>query len=74
MGAQRVQFSLYLFSGEPHECERVIRYMQRVAKGIPGDIRLLPMEETTWAAQIIISEATETERRLAELREFVKIW
>ncbi len=45
-----------LFNGEPHECERVIRYMQRVAKGIPGDIRLFPMEESTWDAQIIITE------------------
>lgn len=27
-----VQSSIYLYSGEPHECERVIRYMQRVAK------------------------------------------
>jgi CRISPR/Cas system-associated endoribonuclease Cas2 len=40
MGGTRVQYSIYLFNGEPHECERVIRYMQRVAKGIPGDIRL----------------------------------
>ncbi len=74
MGAQRVQYSLYLFSGEPHECERVMRYMQRVAHGIPGDIRLLPMEDSTWASQIIISEALESGRRLAELKEFVKVW
>ena len=74
MGAQRVQYSLYLFSGEPHECERVMRYMQRVAHGIPGDIRLLPMEDSTWASQIIISKALESGRRLADLKEFVKIW
>jgi CRISPR-associated endonuclease Cas2 len=74
MGGVRVQYSIYLFSGEPHECERVIRYMQRVAKGIPGDVRLLPMEESTWAAQIIITEITENTRRVAELKEFVKVW
>ncbi len=74
LGATRVQYSLYLFCGEPHECERVIRYMRRVAHGIPGDIRLLPMEDSTWNAQIVISELVETTRRIAELREFVKVW
>lgn len=74
LGATRVQYSLYLFSGEPHECERAIRYMRRVAKGIPGDIRLFPMEESTWDQQIIITELVENTRRLAELREFVKVW
>lgn len=74
MGGVRVQYSIYLYSGEPHECERVIRYMQRVAKGIPGDVRLLPMEESTWAAQIIITECSENTRRVAELKEFVKVW
>ena len=54
--ARGTQYRLYLFTGEPHECERIIRYMQRVAKGIPGDIRLLPMEESTWDAQITITE------------------
>lgn len=74
MGGVRVQYSIYLYSGEPHECDRVIRYMQRVAKGIPGDVRLLPMEESTWAAQIIITEVAENTRRVAELQEFVKVW
>ncbi len=74
MGGARVQYSIYLFKGEPHECERIIRYMQRVAKGIPGDIRLLPMEESTWDAQIIIAECAENTLRIAELKEFVKIW
>ncbi len=74
MSGVRVQYSIYLFTGEPHECERVIRYMQRVAKGIPGDVRLLPMEESTWAAQIIITEVTENSQRIAELKEFVKVW
>ena len=74
VGGLRVQYSIYLFSGEPHECERVIRYMRRVAQGIPGDIRLLPMEDSTWQAQIVISELVENTRRIAELREFVKVW
>jgi len=74
MGGVRVQYSIYLFTGEPHECERVIRFMQRVAKGIPGDVRLLPMEESTWAAQIIITEVAENSQRIAELKEFVKVW
>ena len=74
VGGHRVQYSIYLFTGEPHECERVIRFMQRVAKGIPGDVRLLPMEESTWAAQIIITEVAENSQRIAELKEFVKVW
>jgi len=74
IGGTRVQYSMYLFNGEPHECERVIRYMQRVAKGIPGDIRLFPMEESTWDAQVVITECLETTRRVAELKEFVKVW
>lgn len=74
LGATRVQYSLYLFAGEPHECERAIRYMRRVAKGIPGDIRLFPMEEATWDQQIVISELVENARWMVELREFVKIW
>ena len=74
VGGTRVQYSIYLFNGEPHECDRVIRYMQRVAQGIPGDIRLLPMEESTWDAQVIISALVENTKRIAELREFVKVW
>lgn len=74
VGGTRVQYSIYLFNGEPHECDRVIRYMQRVAQGIPGDIRLLPMEESTWDAQVIISALVENTQRIAELREFVKVW
>lgn len=59
MGGERVQYSIYLFEGEPHECERVIRYMRRVATGIPGDIRLIPMERSTWEAQIVIAGTLE---------------
>jgi CRISPR-associated endonuclease Cas2 len=74
LGAQRVQYSIYLFAGELHECDRIIRYMRRVACDIPGDIRLFPMEEAVWDAQIIIAECLENTERIAELKEFVKIW
>ena len=74
VGGTRVQYSIYLFNGEPHECERVIRYMQCVAEGIPGDIRLFPMEQSTWNAQVVITECMESTRRVAELMEFVKVW
>lgn len=75
MGGLRVQYSIYLFEGEPHECERVIRYMRRVAAGIPGDIRLLPMEKATWEAQIIISELLRDGSLKAEpLPKSIKIW
>jgi CRISPR-associated endonuclease Cas2 len=74
IGGVRVQYSIYLFKGEPHECERVVRHMRRVARGIPGDIRLLPMDETTWSAQIVISEILEAAQSLRELEKFVKVW
>jgi CRISPR-associated endonuclease Cas2 len=74
LGGERVQYSLYLFRGEPHECDRVIRFMRRVATAIPGDIRLLPMEEGVWARQIVISEVEETQRRLAEIQRCVVFW
>ena len=34
LGGYRVQYSLYLFKGEPHEVDRVIRHMRRVAQGL----------------------------------------
>jgi CRISPR-associated endonuclease Cas2 len=74
VGGTRVQYSIYLFNGEPHECERVIRHMQRVAAGIPGDIRLFPMEQSTWNAQVVITQCIESTRRVADLMEFVKVW
>jgi CRISPR-associated endonuclease Cas2 len=73
-GARRVQYSLYLYKGEPHECDRVVRYMRRVASGIPGDIRLIPMEEGVWERQIVISEVEETQRQLAEIERSVIFW
>lgn len=48
--------------------------MRRVALGIPGDIRLLPMEEGVWARQFVISEIEETQRRLAEINRCVIFW
>ena len=60
--------------GEPHECERIIRYMRRVAHGIEGDIRLFPMEETVWDSQIVISEVMANTQRVASLKEFVIVW
>jgi CRISPR-associated endonuclease Cas2 len=74
LGGERVQYSLYLFSGEPHECDRVIRYMRRAAAGIPGDIRLLPMDESTWNRQFVISEVEETARKIREIDQCVLIW
>jgi hypothetical protein len=38
------------------------------------DIRLLPMEDSTWEAQIIIAACAENTQRIAELKEFVKVW
>jgi len=74
VGGTRVQYSIYLFDGEPHECERVIRYMRRVAAKIPGDIRLLPMEKSVWDAQIVISSIMEVQIEKPPFKEFVKIW
>jgi CRISPR-associated endonuclease Cas2 len=75
MGGARVQYSIYLFEGEPHECDRVIRYMKRVANGIPGDIRLIPMEKSTWESQIVISELLSPRARESnQLPCFVIIW
>ncbi len=74
MGGARVQYSLYLFEGEPHECERVIRYMQRVASGIAGDIRLLPMERRTWEAQIILAGVLEATPLDQAFSKFVEFW
>lgn len=75
MGGLRVQYSSYLFEGEPHECDRVIRYMRRVANGIPGDIRLIPMEKSNWDAQIIISQTLNHDGpEPSSFPEFVVFW
>jgi CRISPR-associated endonuclease Cas2 len=74
MGGSRVQYSLYLFEGESHECDRLIRYMQRVAAGIEGDVRLIPMERRTWDAQIILAGMTAEPPTAPPLPSFIKIW
>lgn len=55
IGGIRVQYSLYLFEGEDHEIERVIRYMRRVAAQIPdGDVRLIPIDRSAWEQQVVL--------------------
>ena len=61
LGGKRVQYSLYLFEGEDHEIDRVIRYMRRVAAQVPqGDIRLIPMERSVWEQQVVLLGESET--------------
>ena len=74
IGGHRVQYSIYLFEGEPHECDRVIRFMRRVAAGIEGDIRLFPMERNTWDAQILLSTLVETQVEKQPFKAFIQIW
>ena len=60
LGGKRVQYSLYLFEGEDHEIDRVVRYMRRVALQVPeGDIRLIPMERSVWEQQVILLGTAE---------------
>lgn len=55
LGGVRVQYSMYLFEGEDHEIDRVIRYMRRVALQVPqGDVRLIPMERSVWEQQVVL--------------------
>lgn len=74
VGGWRVQYSIYLFEGEPHECERVIRYIRRVAVHVPGDIRLLPMEKSVWDAQVVISGTLLSRPEKSPFKMFVKFW
>lgn len=56
LGGTRVQYSIYIFEGEDHEIDRVIRYMRRVALQVPeGDIRLIPMDRSVWEQQVVLS-------------------
>ena len=74
LGGMRVQYSLYLFEGEDHEIDRVIRYMRRVAAQVPqGDIRLIPMERSVWEQQLILLGETETVQN-RPFPEFVLFW
>lgn len=74
LGGVRVQFSLYLFEGEDHEIDRVIRYMRRVASQVPqGDIRLLPMERSVWEQQVVLlGEAPK--RPKGRFPEYILFW
>lgn len=74
LGGFRVQYSIYLFKGEPHEVERVIRHMRRFASNLPGDVRMLPMDEAVWEGHIVASSAETAERSLRRLWELVEIW
>lgn len=74
LGGFRVQYSIYLFRGEPHEVERVIRHMRRFASNLPGDVRMLPMDEAVWDGHIVASSAETTENSLRRLGELVEIW
>lgn len=74
LGGMRVQYSLYLFEGEDHEIDRVIRYMRRVAAQVPqGDIRLIPMERSVWEQQVILLGETETVQN-RPFADFVLFW
>lgn len=74
VGGSRVQYSIYVFEGEDHECERVIRFMRKVSSGIPGDIRIFPMERTAWEAQILLSGSEIESPRNSDFPQFVEFW
>lgn len=74
LGGIRVQYSLYLFEGEDHEIDRVIRYMRRVAAQIPeGDIRLIPMERSVWEQQVVLLGESDTPSS-KPFPDFVLFW
>ena len=74
LGGKRVQYSLYLFEGEDHEIDRVIRYMRRVALQVPqGDIRLIPMERSVWEQHVVLLGDNE-EPSSRPFADFVLFW
>ena len=74
LGGKRVQYSLYLFEGEDHEIDRVIRYMRRVALQVPqGDIRLIPMDRSVWEQQVVLLGDKEPPPPIP-FPEFVLFW
>ena len=74
LGGHRVQYSLYLFEGEDHEIDRVIRYMRRVAAQVPqGDIRLIPMERSVWEQQVVLLGETESPAE-RPFQDFILFW
>jgi CRISPR-associated endonuclease Cas2 len=74
MGGDRVQYSIYIFEGEDHECQRVIRYMRRVSHGIEGDIRIFPMERSAWEAQIMLAGMDNSLAEAPRFPRFVEFW
>lgn len=74
LGGYRVQLSIYLFKGEPHEVARVIKYMRRLAARLPGDVRLLPMEESVWEGHIVATALEQNQDSLRKLLELVEVW
>jgi CRISPR-associated endonuclease Cas2 len=74
VGGSRVQYSIYVFEGEDHECERVIRFMRKVSSGIPGDIRIFPMERSAWEAQILLSEEGLESAPPRDFPRFMEFW
>ena len=74
LGGSRVQYSIYIFEGEPHECERVIRYMKRVAQEVEGDVRLFPMEKSVWEAQLLLCCPNTLAPEPLRFPAFVKFW
>lgn len=74
LGGIRVQYSMYIFEGEDHEIDRVVRYMRRVAQQVPqGDIRLLPMERSVWEQQVVLL-GESVERQPAPFPDFILFW
>lgn len=75
LGGYRVQYSLYLFEGEQHECERVIRYMKRVVEAhvLEGDVRLIPMERQVWDQQILLL-GLDVPREKREFAPYILLW
>lgn len=74
LGGKRVQYSIYIFEGEDHEIDRVIRYMRRVALQVPnGDIRLLPMDRSVWEQQVVLL-GDVPERGPNPFPEYILFW
>lgn len=74
LGGTRVQYSIYIFEGEDHEIDRVIRYMRRVARQVPdGDIRLIPMERSVWEQQVVLLGDTPVQLP-ASFPDFILFW
>lgn len=74
LGGTRVQYSIYIFEGEDHEIDRVIRYMRRVALQVPlGDIRLIPMDRSVWEQQVVLL-GKSPERAPSPFPEYILFW